>query len=71
MRALKGGLVSRITIHAIDNKANHKVVAVNGDGSQTYWHWQPGLDAPVSKPVEPIVINESPTKAPASARYES
>jgi L-asparaginase / beta-aspartyl-peptidase len=71
MRALKGGLISRITVHAIDAKANHEVLAVNGDGTQTYWHWQPGLDAPVSRPAEPIVINPGPTKAPASARYES
>ena len=32
MRALKGGLISRVTIHAIDAKGNHKVVAVNGAG---------------------------------------
>ena len=68
MRALKGGLLSRITIHAIDAKTNHKVVAVNGDGTQTYWHWESGLDVPVSRPAEPIVVHPGQTDAP-SARY--
>ncbi len=35
MRALKGGLISRVTVHAIDAKGNHKVVAVNGAGDNT------------------------------------
>jgi L-asparaginase len=69
MRALKGGLLSRITIHAIDAKGNHKVVAVNGDGQQTYWLWQGGLETPVMKPAAPIVINDGPTTSMASARY--
>jgi L-asparaginase len=69
MRALKGGLISRITIHAIDAKGNHKVVAVNGDGSQTYWVWQDGLEAPVVMPAAPIVIADVPTTSTASARY--
>ena len=40
MRALKGGLISRVTIHAIDTKGNHKVVAVNGAGDNNYWLWE-------------------------------
>ena len=36
MRALKGGLISRVTIHAIDRKGNHKVVAVNGSHDNRY-----------------------------------
>ena len=42
MRALKGGLISRVTIHAIDRKGNHKVVAVNGshDSKDRLWEGQ-------------------------------
>ena len=69
MRALKGGLVSRITIHAIDAADNHKVVAVNGDGSNFYWLWSSAMDAPVARPAEPIVISDNVKKPPASARY--
>jgi beta-aspartyl-peptidase (threonine type) len=69
MRALKGGLLSRVTIHAIDNKDNHTVVAVNGDGSQRYWLWKPGMAAPAFLPAEPVVINESATRPAPSARY--
>ena len=39
MRALRGGLLSRVTVHAIDTRGNHKVVAVNGSGDNTYWLW--------------------------------
>ena len=39
MRHLQGGLISRVTIHAIDTKGNHKVVAVNGAGDNVYWLW--------------------------------
>ncbi len=69
MRALKGGLISRITIHAIDRKGNHKVVAVNGDGRQSYWLWQDGLETPVMMPAAPVIINDGPTTSMASARY--
>lgn len=68
MRALKSGLLSRITIHAIDPQGAHKVIAVNGDGTQTYWHWDSGMDAPLSKLAEPVVVHGAQTEAP-SARY--
>lgn len=69
MRALKDGLISRITIHAIDAAGNHKVVAVNGDGSNYYWLWTPEMDVPVALPAEVIIIHDSVKKPPASARY--
>ena len=47
MRALQGGLLSRVTIHAIDTRGNHKVVAVNGAGDNVYWLWS-GDGAPQS-----------------------
>jgi L-asparaginase len=68
MRALKSGLISRVTIHAIDTRENHKVVAVNGDGTQRYWHWQAGMDAPRSLLAEPIVITGAAKPSPAE-RY--
>ena len=49
-RRLQGGLINRVTIHAIDTKGDHKVVAVNGTGTNTYWLWQEGDAAPRSLP---------------------
>jgi L-asparaginase len=54
MRALKGGLIARITIHAIDAQENARVVAVNGDGTNTYWIWRSGEEKPVSKTCEVV-----------------
>ena len=51
----KGGLISRVTIHAIDTKGNHKVVAVNGAGDNKYWLWE-GQGEPRLLPAEPVVI---------------
>jgi L-asparaginase len=53
MRALKGGLINRVTIHAIDTRGGHKVVAVNGTGGNVYWLWE-GSGAPVQRPAEAI-----------------
>lgn len=69
MRALKGGLISRVTIHAIDRRDGHSVIAVNGDGSQSYWLWQEGTQAPIRRPAPPLMISEGPTDSAASARY--
>jgi L-asparaginase len=69
MRRLKGGLISRVTIHAIDTKDNHKVVAVNGAGDNTYWLWQEGDTAPRSLPAEPVVITTPGTRATSISRY--
>jgi L-asparaginase len=69
MRDLKSGLISRVTIHAIDVKGGHKIAAVNGDGTQHYWHWSPGLDAPVALPAPPVTAHPGYATAPASDRY--
>jgi L-asparaginase len=69
MRALKGGLISRITIHAIDAKGGHKVVAVNGDGKQHHWLWDERLDGPVARPAEPVAAHPGVAAAPATDRY--
>ncbi|HET8996620.1 MAG TPA: N(4)-(beta-N-acetylglucosaminyl)-L-asparaginase [Acetobacteraceae bacterium] len=68
MRALRGGLISRVTIHAIDTRGNHKVVAVNGTGENTYWLWE-GTGAPQSLRAEPVAIGEVDAKPTASVRY--
>jgi beta-aspartyl-peptidase (threonine type) len=55
MRALKTGLISRVTIHAIDTRGNHKVVAVNGTGGNVYWLWE-GSGEPRQCPAEAIPL---------------
>ena len=57
MRGLKGGLISRVTIHAIDKQGDHHVVAVNGGPENHYWIWKPGMDAPMSLPAEIVSIS--------------
>jgi beta-aspartyl-peptidase (threonine type) len=71
MRALKGGLIGRVTIHAIDTLGRHKVVAVNGLPENHYWIWKAGMEAPISCPAEIIAISEDSTPKPtAHQRYE-
>ncbi|HZS81303.1 MAG TPA: N(4)-(beta-N-acetylglucosaminyl)-L-asparaginase [Stellaceae bacterium] len=69
MRRLKGGLINRVTIHAIDTKGNHKVVAVNGNPQNTYWLWQDGMTAPQSLPAEIIPISPITAKPSPSMIY--
>ncbi|MGE4046678.1 MAG: N(4)-(beta-N-acetylglucosaminyl)-L-asparaginase [Acetobacteraceae bacterium] len=68
MRALKGGLISRVTIHAIDPLGGHKVVAVNGAGDNVYWLWD-GQGVPRRCPAEPITITPGEPRISATARY--
>ena len=68
MRALKGGLISRVTIHAIDTKGNHKVVAVNGAGDNRYWLWDAGEAAPNLLPAQPVVITSAEARAGGAAQ---
>jgi L-asparaginase len=69
MCALKGGLVSRITIHAIDVTGNLCVVAVNGEGDTRYWLWTMGMDEPVVRQATTFVINGNVKAPPAAGRY--
>ena len=65
LRRLRGGLIDRVTIHAIDTKGGHKVVAVNGDAN-TYWLWREGDTAPQSLTAEIIPISrQAPRRSPA------
>jgi L-asparaginase len=68
MRALRGGVLGRVTIHAIDTRGNHKVVAVNGVGDNTYWLW-PGKEAPQSLHAEPVAVHSNDIKPSATTRY--
>lgn len=71
MRRLVGGLVGRVTIHAIDAQGNHKVVAVNGLPENHYWLWCEGDPAPRAHPAEIVVISDDPAPKPtAHVRYE-
>jgi L-asparaginase len=68
MRRLRGGLIDRVTIHAIDTKGQHKVVAVNGD-THTYWLWREGDTAPQSLPAEIVTISARAPRPSPSAKY--
>ena len=68
MRALRGGLISRVTVHAIDTHGNHKVVAVNGAGDNVYGLWE-GQGKPTRCPAEPVAISEDVGKVSGTARY--
>jgi L-asparaginase / beta-aspartyl-peptidase len=69
MRQLKGGLIDRVTIHAIDRKGDHKVVAVNGNPKNTYWLWRSGDAAPQSLPAEIIIVSPISAKPNPAATY--
>ena len=56
LRRLKGGLIQRITLHAIDRDGAHKVVAVNADSPLTYWLWRDGDPAPHSEAAERVSL---------------
>jgi len=69
MRALRGGLINRVTIHAIDTKGNHKVVAVNGNPQNTYYIWRKGEVAPRLLPAEIVTISEISNRPSPAAVY--
>jgi L-asparaginase len=70
MRALVGGLIGRVTIHAIDARGGHKVIAVNGGPENHYWLWQAGDEKPEAHPAEVVTISDDTTVRPsASLRY--
>ncbi len=68
MKALKGGLIERVTIHAIDRHGEHKVVAVNGKDN-AYWVWQDGDAEPRKELAEVILLSDGPPpRRPDKAR---
>ncbi len=66
MRALHGGLIGRVTIHAIGVEGDHCVVAVNGEPGNHYWLWREGDAAPARHEAE--IITLSPDAALLAAR---
>ena len=68
MRALEGGLIRRVTIHAIDAGGAHKVVAVNGAGDNVYWLWE-GSGVPERCPAETVSISPRGPKVSGTVRY--
>ena len=54
LRRLQGGLIQRITLHAIDRDGAHKVVAVNADQPLSYWLWREGEGEPHAEPAEMV-----------------
>jgi len=59
MRALKGGLIGRVTIHAIDAAGGFHVVAVNGNPGNHYWLWRDGEKEPSRHPAEIVTLVEN------------
>lgn len=56
LRQLRGGLLQRITLHAIDRAGSHRVVAVNANTQLSYWLWREGDSAPHAEPVESVAL---------------
>jgi len=56
LRRLQGGLIDRITLHAIDAAGDHRVVAVNAETQLTYWLWRDGDAAPHAEPAEIVKL---------------
>ncbi|EOB1205025.1 N(4)-(beta-N-acetylglucosaminyl)-L-asparaginase [Photobacterium damselae] len=55
LKYLKDGYTEGVTIHAIDNKGNHKVVSLNCPGPIPYWFWQDGMYEPEERFAEVIM----------------
>jgi L-asparaginase len=68
MRELKGGLISRVTIHAIDRNGDHKVVAVNGSRDNKYWIWE-GQGVPELRSAEPVAVSGARPCPTTTTRY--
>ena len=56
LRRLQGGLIDRITLHAIDATGGHRVVAVNAETQLTYWLWRDGDATPHAEPAEIVKL---------------
>ncbi len=56
LRALKGGLIDRITLHAIDRHGAHRAVAFNAQHEPTYWLWREGEEAPHAEKAEIVAL---------------
>jgi L-asparaginase len=56
LRRLKGGLISRLHLHAIDKDGAHRVVSVNAEKQTSYWLWRAGDAEPTQQPYELVEL---------------
>ncbi len=56
LRGLKGGLIDRITIHAIDPNGEVRVVALNAAQERSFWLWRDGEPRPARVLAERISL---------------
>ena len=56
LRGLQGGLISRITIHAIDPTGASRVVAVNAEQERMFFRWRDGEAEPSRIPAERVQL---------------
>lgn len=63
MRSLQGGLIGRVTIHAIDHAGDHCVVAVNGEPGNHYWLWRENDSVPSRHLAEIVTLHSDATMA--------
>ena len=54
LASLEGGLVSRVTLHAIDAAGEYSVAAVNAEAPLHHWLWRNGDAAPSQCPVREV-----------------
>ena len=54
LSSLEGGLISRVTVHAIDATGEYSVAAVNTTVPLHHWLWRSGDEAPSQHPVRAI-----------------
>jgi len=60
LATLEGGLLSRVTVHAIDATGGYAVAAVNAEASPHHWLWRGGDTSPSQHPVHEIRSLYSP-----------
>ena len=54
LSSLEGGLISRVTVHAINAAGEYSVAAVNTTVPLHHWLWRSGDEAPLQHPVHAI-----------------
>lgn len=52
IRRLKGGLLTRLHLHAIDKNGAHRAISLNMENQRHYWLWREGDPKPTQKPYE-------------------
>ena len=60
--SLEGGLVSRVTVHAIDAAGAYSVAAVNAEAPLHHWLWSGGDAPPSQRPVREVRSEPPPAR---------